>query len=205
MRITTAVFLLTLAVLLGTSLVDASQQAQLRKFVESRITKRLGKTYTTNQLAEGTDLWADPASRFGHLPERCNIPASGSKESDKVAALPGQPTSVNFYQYAGNVKVDEEHGRELFYYFAESPYEDAASKPLLLWLNGGKRDRVMHHHALEDSSCREGRRVASFVLGPVRRAGMFIVWIRCDGGARPVPREPRRQDPEHEQERLEQR
>jgi serine carboxypeptidase-like clade II len=147
MRITTTVFLLSLAILfLGTSLADASQQAQLRKFMESRVTKRLGKTYTTNQLAEGTDLWADPASSFGHLPERCNIAASGSKESDKIAALPGQPTSVNFDQYAGNVKVDEEHDRELFYYFAESPY-DAASKPLLLWLNGGKKDRVMHHHA----------------------------------------------------------
>ena len=32
--------------------------------------------------------------------------------------------------------VDEEHGRALFYYFVESPY-DAASKPLVLWLNGG--------------------------------------------------------------------
>ncbi|KAJ1289997.1 hypothetical protein BS78_02G208200 [Paspalum vaginatum] len=85
--------------------------------------------------ADETDPWADPASSFAHLPTYCKNP-SGSKAADRIAALPGQPPRVNFEQYAGYVTVDEEHGRALFYYFVESPY-DAASKPLLLWLNGG--------------------------------------------------------------------
>ena len=61
--------------------------------------------------------------------------SSRARGDDRVEALPGQP-AVAFAQYSGYVTVNEEHGRELFYYFVESPY-DAASKPLILWLNGG--------------------------------------------------------------------
>ncbi|XP_062193852.1 serine carboxypeptidase 1-like [Phragmites australis] len=135
MRSTTTFFLLSLAILVGTSLAaDASQEAQLSKFMASRALKRLARRSNANEPAE-TDPWIDP-STFAHLPERCKSPPSGSKEADRVAGLPGQPPRVNFGQYSGYVTVNEEHGRELFYYFAESPY-DAASKPLLLWLNGG--------------------------------------------------------------------
>ena len=55
---------------------------------------------------------------------------------DLVARLPGQPP-VTFRQFAGYVDVDVEAGRSLFYYFAEAQ-EDAAGKPLTLWLNGGQ-------------------------------------------------------------------
>ena len=61
----------------------------------------------------------------------------GSKEADKIAALPGQPESVDFDQYGGYVTVDPTAERALFYYFAESP-GNSSSKPLVLWLNGGK-------------------------------------------------------------------
>ncbi|PWZ28935.1 Serine carboxypeptidase-like 42 [Zea mays] len=54
---------------------------------------------------------------------------------DLVARLPGQPP-VTFRQFAGYVDVDAKAGRSLFYYFAEAR-EDAAAKPLTLWLNGG--------------------------------------------------------------------
>ncbi|RCV37868.1 hypothetical protein SETIT_8G097000v2 [Setaria italica] len=54
---------------------------------------------------------------------------------DLVARLPGQPP-VTFRQFAGYVDVDVKAGRSLFYYFAEAQ-EDAAAKPLTLWLNGG--------------------------------------------------------------------
>ncbi|KAG9450970.1 hypothetical protein H6P81_010935 [Aristolochia fimbriata] len=60
----------------------------------------------------------------------------GSMEADKIVHLPGQPKGVNFDQYSGYVTVDPSHGRALFYYFVESP-QDASSKPLVLWLNGG--------------------------------------------------------------------
>lgn len=59
----------------------------------------------------------------------------GLKEADKIPLLPGQP-KVNFSQYSGYVTVDPTAGRALFYYFAES--EEPSSKPLVLWLNGGK-------------------------------------------------------------------
>jgi serine carboxypeptidase-like clade II len=61
----------------------------------------------------------------------------GEKEKDKIEKLPGQPeTGVNFDQYGGYVTVDAEKGRAFYYYFAEAD-GGAASKPLLLWLNGG--------------------------------------------------------------------
>lgn len=58
----------------------------------------------------------------------------GLKETDLILGLPAQP-QVNFSQYSGYVTVDPVAGRALFYYFAES--EDASTKPLVLWLNGG--------------------------------------------------------------------
>lgn len=56
-------------------------------------------------------------------------------ELDRIALLPGQP-QVGFQQYSGYVTVDEKEQRALFYYFAEAEI-DPASKPLVLWLNGG--------------------------------------------------------------------
>ncbi|XP_068312963.1 serine carboxypeptidase-like 45 isoform X2 [Pyrus communis] len=61
--------------------------------------------------------------------------ANSLQEADKITRLPGQP-QVNFHQYAGYVTVDEKQGRSLFYYFVEAQ-TDPASKPLVLWLNGG--------------------------------------------------------------------
>eukprot|EP00267_Zea_mays_P034912 XP_008670248.1 serine carboxypeptidase II-3 [Zea mays] len=134
---TNTLFLLSLAILLGTSLAvtDVSQEAQLSKFMTTRALKRLTTKRPRVNGPEETDPWADP-SAFAHLAERCKGPPSGSKEADRVLGLPGQPPRVNFRQYSGYVTVNEEHGRELFYYFVESPH-DAASKPLILWLNGG--------------------------------------------------------------------
>ncbi|KAK2991488.1 hypothetical protein RJ640_016523, partial [Escallonia rubra] len=62
-------------------------------------------------------------------------PQDGLREADKITILPGQPNGVNFEQYSGYVTVDPEVGRALFYYFVES--QNASSKPLVLWLNGG--------------------------------------------------------------------
>ena len=57
-------------------------------------------------------------------------------EDDKIVSLPGQP-QVSFRQYGGYITIDEKQQRALFYYFAEAETEPA-SKPLVLWLNGGK-------------------------------------------------------------------
>ncbi|XXG61048.1 hypothetical protein AAC387_Pa04g2801 [Persea americana] len=63
-------------------------------------------------------------------------PQDGLMEADKITDLPGAPNSVSFDQYSGYVTVDAVNGRALFYYFTESP-ENASTKPLVLWLNGG--------------------------------------------------------------------
>ncbi|KAI3873073.1 hypothetical protein MKX03_036905 [Papaver bracteatum] len=54
---------------------------------------------------------------------------------DRIIQLPGQPP-VNFQQYSGYVTLDEKKQRALFYYFVEAEF-NPASKPLVLWLNGG--------------------------------------------------------------------
>ncbi|CAN1223612.1 Serine carboxypeptidase 24 [Linum grandiflorum] len=59
------------------------------------------------------------------------------QEHDRISSLPGQPP-VTFSQFSGYVTVNQEHGRALFYWLTEAPSSSSpASKPLLLWLNGG--------------------------------------------------------------------
>lgn len=55
---------------------------------------------------------------------------------DRIVSLPGQP-KVSFAQYSGYVTVDEKQETALFYWLTEAE-EEAGSKPLLLWLNGGR-------------------------------------------------------------------
>lgn len=67
---------------------------------------------------------------------------------DRITRLPGQP-EVSFGQYAGYVGVDDKGKRALFYYFVEAEL-DPASKPLVLWLNGGE----WWHASFPQSECR---------------------------------------------------
>ncbi|TQD82668.1 hypothetical protein C1H46_031781 [Malus baccata] len=53
----------------------------------------------------------------------------------KITRLPGQP-HVGFQQFSGYITVDDHNHKALFYYFAEADI-NPASKPLVLWLNGG--------------------------------------------------------------------
>lgn len=55
---------------------------------------------------------------------------------DKIISLPGQP-KVSFQQFSGYITIDEKQERALFYYFVEAEAQPD-SKPLVLWLNGGK-------------------------------------------------------------------
>ncbi|KAF7847663.1 hypothetical protein BT93_L2746 [Corymbia citriodora subsp. variegata] len=55
--------------------------------------------------------------------------------SDRILSLPGQP-SVNFSHYSDYITVGDHPPRALFYYFVEAE-TSPASKPLVLWLNGG--------------------------------------------------------------------
>ncbi|OIT05169.1 PREDICTED: serine carboxypeptidase-like 45 [Nicotiana attenuata] len=60
---------------------------------------------------------------------------SALSHPDKIIQLPGQP-QVGFQQFSGYVTVDDKKQRSLFYYFVEAE-TNPASKPLVLWLNGG--------------------------------------------------------------------
>ena len=64
---------------------------------------------------------------------------------DRIEALPGQPP-VAFAQFSGYVTVNEERGRALFYWLTEAD-GDAATKPLVLWLNGGQYLFSFRRHA----------------------------------------------------------
>ncbi|GAB2213466.1 hypothetical protein Drorol1_Dr00021511 [Drosera rotundifolia] len=63
------------------------------------------------------------------------VEAFSSAVGDKISLLPGQP-QVGFQQFSGYVAVDSTKHKALFYYFVEAEI-DPASKPLVLWLNGG--------------------------------------------------------------------
>ncbi|KAL0340268.1 UNVERIFIED_CONTAM: Serine carboxypeptidase-like 22 [Sesamum radiatum] len=54
---------------------------------------------------------------------------------DRISKLPGQPP-VGFSQFSGYVAVNDEDGRALFYWLTEAT-NNANTKPLVLWLNGG--------------------------------------------------------------------
>lgn len=78
---------------------------------------------------------------FVFLSVYCSVTLSVSdpitqQKLDQVSNLPGQNFNVDFAQYSGYVTVSEESGRALFYWLTEA-VEDPASKPLVLWLNGG--------------------------------------------------------------------
>ncbi|KAL3533060.1 hypothetical protein ACH5RR_006581 [Cinchona calisaya] len=57
------------------------------------------------------------------------------QELDRIKELPGQP-KVSFSHFSGYVKVNEKHGRALFYWLTEAT-SNPEKKPLVLWLNGG--------------------------------------------------------------------
>ncbi|GLT37867.1 hypothetical protein SLA2020_121530 [Shorea laevis] len=79
---------------------------------------------------------------------------------DRIALLPGQPPVV-FQQYSGYVTVDDKKQKSLFYYFAEAEV-DPASKPLVLWLNGGPGCSSLGVGAFSEN-------------GPFRPSGPFLV------------------------------
>ncbi|XP_052172374.1 serine carboxypeptidase-like 45 [Diospyros lotus] len=63
------------------------------------------------------------------------LPVESAAEADQILLLPGQP-QVSFRQFSGYITVDDKQDRALFYYFVEAE-ANPASKPLVLWLNGG--------------------------------------------------------------------
>ncbi|XP_040378546.1 serine carboxypeptidase 1-like [Oryza brachyantha] len=81
-------------------------------------------------------LWISVAIVFSVQSCRSLAAGEGSKEADKISALPGQPPDLKLQQYSGYINVNQTNGKSLFYYFVEAS-ADADQKPLVLWLNGG--------------------------------------------------------------------
>nr|KYP32852.1 Serine carboxypeptidase-like 40 [Cajanus cajan] len=92
--------------------------------------------------------WAEEEALKSHSSAYV-APQKGLSQADKILTLPGQPYGVNFDQYSGYVTVDPVAGRELFYYFVESPY-NPSTKPLVLWLNGGPGCSSLGYGAFEE-------------------------------------------------------
>ena len=80
---------------------------------------------------------------------------------DKIVKLPGQPPRLSFQQFSGYVTVDYKKHTALFYYFVEAE-TDPASKPLVLWLNGGPGCSSLGVGAFSEN-------------GPFRPNGEFLV------------------------------
>ncbi|KAL8140918.1 hypothetical protein V2J09_006939 [Rumex salicifolius] len=86
--------------------------------------------------------------------------SSTPSQFDKISHLPGQPI-VGFQQYSGYVNVDHKKQKAMFYYFVEAE-DDPASKPLVLWLNGGPGCSSLGVGAFSEN-------------GPFRPKGHFLV------------------------------
>jgi len=71
---------------------------------------------------------------------QCNIATNPfvQRGQDRISrALPGQNFNISFEHYSGYITVNEDVGRNFFYWFIQADHVDPTSKPLLLWLNGG--------------------------------------------------------------------
>ncbi|WVZ88789.1 hypothetical protein U9M48_035263 [Paspalum notatum var. saurae] len=130
------------------------QEAQLWKFITSRMRSRHGRSTsgTTTFVAEDGMAVASRLQRrvMGRSASAGDDDLRRLRAADKIAALPGQPGGVDFDQYGGYVTVDADRGRALFYYFVEAPRREAATRPLLLWLNGGPGCSSLGYGAMEE-------------------------------------------------------
>jgi len=124
-----ACLLLNLSLLVIFPYGKASQADKLVEFILSRTSQNPPQTLSREE--------EDALKTHSSFSTADVAPQEGLMQADKIDTLPGQPYGVNFDQYSGYVTVNPEAGRELFYYFVESPY-NPSTKPLVLWLNGGK-------------------------------------------------------------------
>ncbi|BDA42112.1 Serine carboxypeptidase 1 [Coccomyxa sp. Obi] len=67
-----------------------------------------------------------------------DIPYSSSPQHShrEILRLPGYSGPLPSHHYSGYISVDEQRGRNLFFYFVTSE-RDPANDPVVLWLNGG--------------------------------------------------------------------
>ncbi|KAE8733215.1 hypothetical protein F3Y22_tig00001478pilonHSYRG00440 [Hibiscus syriacus] len=92
-----------------------------------------------------------------HFPARLDVntdlndyikPQDGSMEIDKIIALPGQPSGVDFNHYSGYVTVDSKAGRALSTILPSPP----RTLLQILWFYGSMEETLSsaHHRLLEE-------------------------------------------------------
>lgn len=59
-----------------------------------------------------------------------------NKHPNEITHIPGYSERFRSRHYGGYITVDQDHGRQLYYYFVTSE-GDPQRDPLVLWLNGG--------------------------------------------------------------------
>ncbi|WCJ41540.1 Serine carboxypeptidase 1 [Euphorbia peplus] len=117
---------------------EANQADNLERLL---LSKRSKNPHVTHSWPELHAIDEDPAA---HIESQ-----EGLMQADKIVSLPGQPDGVDFDHYSGYVTVNSKAGRSLFYYFVESP-QNSATKPLVLWLNGGPGCSSLGYGAMEE-------------------------------------------------------
>jgi carboxypeptidase C (cathepsin A) len=61
---------------------------------------------------------------------------TAAAQADQIVDLPGLDYDPGFHQFSGYFTVDQDHGRNLFYWYVESQ-GDPETDPVVLWTNGG--------------------------------------------------------------------
>jgi carboxypeptidase D len=106
-----------------------TESRRIVKFQDERIYENINETTIDDQHQQ---------SETSHL--RRNLFFSTSSQKDpslhKVTSLPGLKTPINFNHYAGLIPLDSLGNNQMFYWLIESP-TDSATKPLIIWMNGG--------------------------------------------------------------------
>ncbi|XP_065865138.1 serine carboxypeptidase 1-like [Euphorbia lathyris] len=119
------------------TIVEANQVDNLDRLLLSKRSKNPPVPHPWPELHATEDLAVHIESQDGLM------------QANKIVSLPGEPDGVDFDHYSGYVSVDSKAGRSLFYYFAESP-QNSATKPLVLWLNGGPGCSSFGYGAMEE-------------------------------------------------------
>ncbi|RYH12868.1 hypothetical protein EON65_37060, partial [archaeon] len=99
------------------------------------------------------------------LPNALRQLAISTDENHKVTSLPGLTDASDLNQYAGHILVDEKYNGHFFYWLFESP-TNSASKPLVIWLNGGPGCSSMDGLFLEIGPFKLSKEGASITVIP---------------------------------------
>jgi len=108
----------------------------------------------------------------------CSTAVFAAVQEHLITNLPGIDNSlIKFRQYAGYITVNEEKGRNFFYWFVESQ-NSPSTDPVVLWLNGGPGSSSLIGFFVEHGPFRQDTTGQNLTLNPYswnRVANMLYV------------------------------